>query len=795
MANFSSRVHILLVILCFSPYFKLSADESIWLPAHRLYGNNVLQILSTPAAEWLAVTPQGIFFSHDEGEHWQLRSQGLNQAIPDELVRHPDGTLFLATSGAGVFASENQARNWFLRSDKLPTFVQCLCIDSSGVLFAGTLLSGVYRSENKGLSWQHVDSLKVSNITKLFVDRQGRLYAGSNGQGPHRSDDHGRTWIAINENIRTAYVRAFAQDSNATLYLATNLGLFRSVNAGAFWESIATGPGKQAALSLRYDRKGALFVGTTNHGLYRTSDLFAWEQVGLLNLQIQDIIIDGQTDPVIATSMGLLRWNHARTEWLDISTGLASAAVHTIQEDKQQRLWAGGYGGVYIYDRHAAQWQRQMPDLDLLDSYRFSFTKTGGTFLASLSGVHYLPATGKTWEPRQTGPLNLHAVALACNEYGDLFSGLWSSGVHYSADQGLSWKPRNSGIPDTRIRSLLVSSDQTLVVGSKTGLFYSHDNGNNWTKANFSDEVLALCQDVSGRLAVATVQGVFWVDLHVDPWQMIKSVGLSSSIPAIASGARGLFYAVSGKSLYRIITDDSLWYKIPTPDTLGELSSLCIDHAGFLWLGSKEGFIMQSAIPVRLKAPQWVKPARDTSLTVPELLCSWRSGGVATTFEMQQSPDSLFSSIHLSITTLDTSRLCTFSPQAGIYFCRVRCVHPLTNSDWSETRRVQVISSAHVASTLPNPKNVSLYANYPNPFNDRTMLSFDVPVETDIELLIYNLQGQCVRHLLKKRYSSGSHTVLWDGRGDHGQEVGNGIYFYVLRCAEQQLFKKCLLVK
>ncbi|RLC53436.1 MAG: hypothetical protein DRH79_03615 [Candidatus Cloacimonadota bacterium] len=77
-------------------------------------------------------------------------------------------------------------------------------------------------------------------------------------------------------------------------------------------------------------------------------------------------------------------------------------------------------------------------------------------------------------------------------------------------------------------------------------------------------------------------------------------------------------------------------------------------------------------------------------------------------------------------------------------------------------------------------ENVNLIGNYPNPFNPTTNISFSLPVEQEIELVVYNMKGQIVRKLVQGQFTSGEHSVSWDGKDDSGKNVSSGLYFYKL---------------
>jgi hypothetical protein len=94
------------------------------------------------------------------------------------------------------------------------------------------------------------------------------------------------------------------------------------------------------------------------------------------------------------------------------------------------------------------------------------------------------------------------------------------------------------------------------------------------------------------------------------------------------------------------------------------------------------------------------------------------------------------------------------------------------------------------------PKEFSLKQNYPNPFNPSTTIAFDLPVNAEVTLAIYNLLGQLVATLIDHQQMTGeSHTVTFTA-----SSLPSGMYFYRLSAAgsDRQKFeqvKKLLLVK
>ena len=88
------------------------------------------------------------------------------------------------------------------------------------------------------------------------------------------------------------------------------------------------------------------------------------------------------------------------------------------------------------------------------------------------------------------------------------------------------------------------------------------------------------------------------------------------------------------------------------------------------------------------------------------------------------------------------------------------------------------------------PKQILLHQNYPNPFNPITSITFELPVDSDVLLSIYNLTGKKVRTLIHEIKEAGRHTIQLNGNN-----LSSGIYFYALDTPSNKLVKKLVLIK
>ena len=93
------------------------------------------------------------------------------------------------------------------------------------------------------------------------------------------------------------------------------------------------------------------------------------------------------------------------------------------------------------------------------------------------------------------------------------------------------------------------------------------------------------------------------------------------------------------------------------------------------------------------------------------------------------------------------------------------------------------------------PHNYRLGQNYPNPFNPNTTISFTIPKDDEVNLIIYDLAGRIVNTLVNDKLSRGTHTVTWNGTNDIGNIVPSGVYFYQLQTGTFSETRKMMFLK
>jgi hypothetical protein len=90
------------------------------------------------------------------------------------------------------------------------------------------------------------------------------------------------------------------------------------------------------------------------------------------------------------------------------------------------------------------------------------------------------------------------------------------------------------------------------------------------------------------------------------------------------------------------------------------------------------------------------------------------------------------------------------------------------------------------------PGNFKLYQNYPNPFNPETVISYQLPALSYVQLKIYDLLGREVATLVNEEQAAGTHnSTFYTLRST----LTSGVYIYSLKANGLIQSKKMVLIK
>ena len=95
-----------------------------------------------------------------------------------------------------------------------------------------------------------------------------------------------------------------------------------------------------------------------------------------------------------------------------------------------------------------------------------------------------------------------------------------------------------------------------------------------------------------------------------------------------------------------------------------------------------------------------------------------------------------------------------------------------------------------VSSKKDNKYSFKLDQNYPDPFNPSTIIRYQIPKQSFVQIKIYDVLGKEVRSLVNQDKNAGEYEVKFDG-----SNLSSGIYFYRITAGDFVATKKMILTK
>jgi hypothetical protein len=88
------------------------------------------------------------------------------------------------------------------------------------------------------------------------------------------------------------------------------------------------------------------------------------------------------------------------------------------------------------------------------------------------------------------------------------------------------------------------------------------------------------------------------------------------------------------------------------------------------------------------------------------------------------------------------------------------------------------------------PTEFTLHPPYPNPFNNSTAISYQLPAKSLVNMVIYDIQGREIAKLVDDYKSAGKYSIAFDAEG-----LTSGIYFARIKAGDFIQTQKLLLIK
>ncbi|MGC9365314.1 MAG: T9SS type A sorting domain-containing protein [Fidelibacterota bacterium] len=93
------------------------------------------------------------------------------------------------------------------------------------------------------------------------------------------------------------------------------------------------------------------------------------------------------------------------------------------------------------------------------------------------------------------------------------------------------------------------------------------------------------------------------------------------------------------------------------------------------------------------------------------------------------------------------------------------------------------------------PLTYKFHSAYPNPFNPMTTIAYDLPEESRVTLIVYDIIVREVTRLVDTKAPADFYKAVWDGRNRYGHLVSSGVYIYRIKAGNYTKTSKMVFMR
>lgn len=758
-----------------------SATTSAQWQKMNLSGGVIRDMQSFPDREavmLVCVREDGLYRSSNRGGSWE-------KIIDDEcsnIAVLNDGVAYVATESA-LLKSTDYGANW---SSILSHRTRAVFASECGIVAADTS-NGEYNNNgyndpwiislDSGNSWQVWSGSEVSQYPfSLFYhvndfqhgivfQEDGNIYKYNKGY-LHRSHvDSLNTWSQIPCEPMTVNLLYLSQSSSGNSLLAFGKyydfhpmggmagGAFYSSSNGENWTKISSSSITAAELSGNNiylgNEEGDLVVYDLSTGNKKTT--------GSLGNTISSIDLRriNSGEIIVSCSDGIYKTGDSGTTWQKSNRGIFHNQIIGVQtinlgDNRERIIAATRYGGVFISDDGGWTWEQTDPDVYISPGLLRTAPSNPNTIYAAGDLIYISKDGGITWSeiwPEETDSLNL------------CYYSWYSRAVDIDIDPKNSYRFFLSYFDHSMDHYIGIHNIESVKINAA-------DWG--WTGKHWS----GMTGFATQTNQFDTTNQVLWITKVLDDWS-----NAPDQIYGIDLDTDSIKYQVSLPNT-NIYTQYSNWIVIDSTVLYVNCDSMKIYRSidfGQTWHSTPINFNSTSRYNDR-----HIYPIPYQFIHHPETgtvyLLDWGSG-IFTSDDLGIT----WTAINDGLNELIPYQLCFSQINPDIAYLAA-----------DDGLYVKGATSAIDIENRPTAQacEFQLKQNYPNPFNTTTTFEYTLPQNSNIKLLIYNINGRLVETLVDRQQQSGVYKDQWNAN-----RYGSGVYFYKIEGAGFQQVKKCLFLK
>jgi hypothetical protein len=406
-----------------------------------------------------------------------------------------------------------------------------------------------------------------------------------------------------------------------------------------------------------------------------------------------------------------------------------------------------------------------------------------------------------------------------------IFVGTDGNGIFVSTNNGENWKSINEGLQSKVIHTILITGktlpagQARIFAGTEKGVSVSTDNGENWRSINSGLSGLGVWSletrtDPAGDTTIfaGAWSGLYFSTDRGENWKVTSLSSTTAPVNSIIIYKNFIYAATFSDGIYSSLDNGLTWKNIDvkTKDATGydlipvtapiysirlftgpEASTIIVGSIGRLYhtfFGDTISYADTSFAKVyKQHAPVLCLASRNDTLFTAV------GGNFFKLFWTHIYFRTYYGDIIDSIAVYDARRLYKFYLGIPVvYSLALNNAYVFAGTEDGIWRLSYPEPGAitGVENSQEVPAGFVLEQNYPNPFNPTTVVTYLLPVASNVKLIVYDVLGRPVATLVNERQAAGRHSVKFDAGG-----LSSGVYFYRLQAGNFVRTKKMILVQ